>query len=56
MKLGNFGPRSIMLLGTLIQAAINCTLAPTNAGCLLDAVREWLRNLWIPFFGAWREF
>jgi hypothetical protein len=55
MMLGNFGPRGIMLLGTLTRAAINCTLAPTNASCLLDAVKEWVRGLWMPFFGAWRE-
>jgi len=53
---GKFGPRGIMRLGTFIRAAINCTLAPINASCLLDAVKEWVRSLWMPFFGAWREF
>lgn len=45
-----------MRLGTFMRAVINYTLAPTNGSCLLDAVKEWVRSVLVPFVGAWREF
>jgi hypothetical protein len=56
MEQSSFVPEAMAQLGTLLQTLINCILAPTNASCLLAAVKEWVSSVWLPFVGGWREF
>jgi hypothetical protein len=55
MEQRNFVPKTIALLGTLLQSMIDCAVAPTNASCLLVAAKEWVSGVWLQFVGAWHE-
>ena len=55
MEQSNFVPKTIALLGTLLQSMIDCAVAPTSASCLLVAAKDWAYNVWLPLVGSWRE-
>ncbi len=56
MKQSGVMANATNLLGTFLQSMLDCAVAPTNAGCLLVAARDWACSVWLPFVVVWRKF